>query len=500
MSELITSPPRSRPLPSAIAKACLVMAMLSPVRSEAAPFRLGDSSQLRTDFTASWASFSSTHNTAVPDGVAFAASDGGAGIFISSAGTADLTIWNQSAGVMLADPGPDGIVITLNRAVQGVGLIARHRNFVAAQYQMEFQDAAGAHLFSVTAQGAAGTSTYLGGVDPDARIRKVIITASPGNFFLITNPAFQLKRAPVTDLSTLPVASEQTLDISPAATYLHQGLGNMGTDGASEAATTTNENAFNLSALFPSLRGGDMIHAQRLGMSSSQLLAVFSRTQVLADGTSFHRVPGAIPAGNDFYTAKVAGRTFDTPTNIPQDFLIGSSTFIKIPSGAAYLFFSLASPGPSTAPAKVRLSHVPRSQFAEWAASFGLHGNLADPNSDLDGDGLTLLEEFAFLKDPTAPDAGKPTDYAFTPNASVSTGNPRQLTLLFGARLDGPLRYKAQFSSDLKNWNTVESSGVVPFYPDESDSSRSIFSVTDPNPGANRFGRIRIEQITPSNP
>ncbi|RYD31531.1 MAG: hypothetical protein EOP87_14545, partial [Verrucomicrobiaceae bacterium] len=102
--------------------------------ADAAPFRLSDGSQLRTDFSATWANFSSTHNATVPDGAAFSASDGGAGIFVSSPSSDSLTIWNQSAGVMLADPGTDGIVLTLNRAVQGVGVTARHRQSVAAQY------------------------------------------------------------------------------------------------------------------------------------------------------------------------------------------------------------------------------------------------------------------------------------------------------------------------------------------------------------------------------
>ncbi|RYD35447.1 MAG: hypothetical protein EOP85_19025 [Verrucomicrobiaceae bacterium] len=181
--------------------------------------------------------------------------------------------------------------------------------------------------------------------------------------------------------------------------------------------------------------------------------------------------------------------------------MIGDSTFIKVPADAAYIFFSLAKPGPESAPLTVKLSHVPRAQFAEWVASFGLHGSLADPNSDFDGDGLTLLEEFAFLKNPTEPDGSTPSDFAFKPNATVEDGDPRKLTLFFGARLDGPLRYRAEFSSDLRSWqDSVDSPGIIPFYPDESDSSRSIFRVSDPNPGANRFGRIRVEHIRPATP
>lgn len=487
---------------------CL-LAILIPLPLAAAPFALEDASQLRADFSTAWSAFSSVHNTPVPDGTVFATSIGGPGISVSSTSSANLTIWNQSAGVLLADPGPDGITLDLNRSVQGVGLWIQHRQAVAAEYAMDFQDGVGQSLFSVvtSSPGTPGPAAFLGGVDPEGRVRRVVITATPGNLFTVTDPQFQLKRGPVTDFSSLPVASQQTLEISPTDTYLHQGLGNLRADAFSDTATMTNENAFRLSALFPALRAGDMIRAERLGASMlpgglmNHLIGVFSRTQILEDGATFGRVTGAIPAGIDFYTDKVNGPTFSTPTNIPQDFLIGDSNFIKVPNGAAYLFFSLARPGTSSTPLQVRLSHIPRAQFSEWAATFGLHGNLADPQSDLDGDGLTLLEEFAFMKNPTAPDSGTPADYAFVPRLAQNSGASRRITLLFGARLDGPLRYKAEFSSDLVNWNdVVESSGVVPFYPDESDSSRSVFSVTDPGTGPKRFGRIRIEQVTPSSP
>lgn len=487
-----------------------LIAMLIPLPLTAAPFALEDASQLHPDFSATWSAFSSVHNTAVPDGTVFATSIGGAGIAVSSASSGDLTIWNQSAGVLLAGPGPQGIILDLNRSVQGVGLRIQHRQAVAAEYRMDFQDGTGQPLFSVVmpSPGSPGNPAFLGGVDPDGRIRRVVITATPGNFFTISDPQFQLKRGPVTDFASLPVASQQTLEISPTATYLHQGLGNLRKDAATETATTTNENAFSLSVLFPALRAGDMIRAERLGASMlpgglmNHLIGVFSRTQKLADGATFGRVTGAIPAGIDFYTDQISGPTFSTPTNIPQDFLIGDSNFIKVPSGAAYLFFSLARPSIHSTPVQVRLSHVPRAQFSEWAATFGLFGNLADPQSDLDGDGLTLLEEFAFLKNPTTADSGTPADYSFVPRAARNSGAASTpLTLFFGARLDGPLRYKAEFSSDLVHWSdVVDSSGVVPFYPDESDSSRSVFSAVDPGTGPKRFGRVRIEQVTPSSP
>ena len=119
---------RIRKPPSSVARACWLIAMLIPLPLTAAPFAVEDASQLHSDFSANWSALSSVHNTAVPDGTVFATTDGGAGITVSSASSGNLTIWNQSAGVLLAAPGPEGITLDLNRAVQGVGLRMQHRH------------------------------------------------------------------------------------------------------------------------------------------------------------------------------------------------------------------------------------------------------------------------------------------------------------------------------------------------------------------------------------
>ena len=47
---------------------------------EAAPYALDNGSQLRNDFSISWAGFSTAHDAGVPDGTLFTASNGGAGV------------------------------------------------------------------------------------------------------------------------------------------------------------------------------------------------------------------------------------------------------------------------------------------------------------------------------------------------------------------------------------------------------------------------------------
>ena len=121
-------------------------------------------------------------------------------------------------------------------------------------------------------------------------------------------------------------------------------------------------------------------------------------------------------------------------------------------------------------------------------------GPNAELTSDLDGDGLTLLEEFAFRKDPTSEDKSAQANYSFSPITSpYEASGP--YTLAFGARRDAPLLFRGQFSSDLHHWTPGRT--VTPFLTDDSDDANSVFLISDPepNPGPNRFGRISIEYL-----
>ena len=84
-------------------------------------------------------------------------------------------------------------------------------------------------------------------------------------------------------------------------------------------------------------------YTQRAGATpTSNTFGVFSSTNALlgpffpAGATNYNRVLGAIDAGTDAFSAN----TFhgNLPTDITQDFSIGSSLQILVPEGAKYLF------------------------------------------------------------------------------------------------------------------------------------------------------------------
>ena len=182
-----------------------------------------------------------------------------------------------------------------------------------------------------------------------------------------------------------------------------------------------------------------------------------------------------------------------TPTNIPQDFLVADRTFIEVPQSARYVMFTRVTPLASATPVSVTVSHIPRETFNAWVTALGLVGSLAHPQSDLDGDGLTLLEEFAFQKNPTQQDANARADYSFAPIVDAS-GTPGYLRLLFGARTDGPIRFSAEVSSDLSLWQRLPDSAIQPLL--SSDGS-ALFRVFDPTSGPRRFGRLIVEYLPP---
>ncbi len=72
--------------------------------------------------------------------------------------------------------------------------------------------------------------------------------------------------------------------------------------------------------------------------SYGDLLGLFSKTATLLTHTEHRRVPGAISAGPTHQSKNVW--IGGMPTDIPEDFNIGSGIDVIIPEGAEYLFFS----------------------------------------------------------------------------------------------------------------------------------------------------------------
>ena len=110
--------------------------------------------------------------------------------------------------------------------------------------------------------------------------------------------------------------------------------------------------AIDLSNLSFAVNAGDMLLLEGLGDfrpgtstghfdTSKSLLGVFSSSTTLLAGSNLNRVVGALDAGADVVTST----TFHIPqltTDIPQDFLIYSSTvasvLVQVPVGAQFLF------------------------------------------------------------------------------------------------------------------------------------------------------------------
>lgn len=474
---------------------------------------IDDPANLRADAIVQWSDFSTVHNTEIPDLHGFTPSDGG--IPVKPWGTPDstVTIFNDpghglsTPGVLLANSGPSPLHVYFDRPIQGFGFVLEHlHNAGATCWVHFFAYGTGQYLYTVQRSVADGGPVFLGAVDPAARIGVVgVYTAplNPGeaaeNSFVIDNPRFTLPSGDPEGLG-LPVAATFMADVSTTHTYLHLGLRPPRPVPATEQATLDNDNAFDLLELFPGLRGGDYIRFGRRGLSlipgttqMNPVLGVFTQTEVIHDGSTLRRLPAPLPAGRGYYTRETTEGPFPTPTNIPEDFAIGESTLVAVPANARYLMLSLAQPSLSATPVKVEIDHIPRQPFLDWVASYGLHGANADPSRDVGG--LSLLEAYAFGKDPLRPDL-QAGDFAFSPRVSPR-GGPGRLNLTFGGRLNAGLRYAGEFSSDLLHWDRAEGTNVFPILID-GERNRALFEAIDPNPGngSRRFGRIVIEDAS----
>ncbi len=475
----------------------------------AAVFRPVDAGQFRTDFSSNWAGFSTSHGLALPAGftdIPTTGSTHGMAVHTTSA-----RIWNalgkSQTGVLLDNAGPDPVYLYPGRYVQGTSVVIESAEPGPVTYTIAIFNGAGQYVAEQRMTVPDGrVPAYLGIIDPGVGIGIISVNSSTGNRFTISNLAVQDKKVVQIDADQLPATGQAVQIVESLETYLHQGYGNPQADAETTAAMIDHENIMDLLAHFPGLRPGDVLAVERLGSpvgtrnsASNPLLGVLSASQELLAGTEFRRVPGAVKAGIDYYTPPAAGRGgVLTPTNLQEDFIIGDRSLVIHPVNARYLFLSRAVQDPASTPMSVRVSHIPRPIFEAWVSDNGMAGTLANPAADLDGDGLTLLEEFAFGKDPTVPDASAAADFSFAPSAHPDSGKGGVLQLLFGARTDGPIRYTAEVSGDLKTWQKLPVSSIRPILTD-GDAGRAVFSVIDPTSGPRRFGRLALDYIPPSN-
>ncbi|WP_309379952.1 hypothetical protein [Cerasicoccus frondis] len=470
------------------------------------PFAVSNINNLRSDSVIIWADYlTEPPSQTLPLTEPFPTDIGGPTVTIPANGGDVPQLIDRSdaplPGVYVVNGSQSSFQLNLSSAVQGFGAVMEPATVGSTRFVIEFFSPSYQFVYRTNVF-SDGEPVYVGGIDPDSQLFLILIYAVDQTTqqrvpFFIGDLEFQFKPETL-PLPELPIVSSETVEISPTDTYLHKGLGARYRTNTTLTATEDHENAHDLLDYFPALRAGDILLFERLGVSLyndrlNNLLGVFMSTEELRPSDQFQRLPTAIAAGVGFYTSFVQGEdsTISTPTNIAQDFLIGDQSIVTVPPRARYVFFSKAIPVAEGGPLSVRISHIQRLAFLEWVAAMGLVGENAELDSDQDGDGLTLLEEFAYGHDPTRENR-EPQDFAFAPNGFLQ-GNALRIAL--GARTDAPVLYHAEFSNDMVQWDRVSDIGIA--YRDESDSGRAIFAVDDPSPGPTRFGRIIIEYLPP---
>ncbi len=138
--------------------------------------------------------------------------------------------------------------------------------------------------------------------------------------------------------------------------------------------------------------------------------------------------------------------------------------------------------------------------LGSWAAGLGVPSGEDDPEDDIEMDGLTLLEDFAFLGSPTANDRDKLPTTDVADDAGTKSG-----CIVFRVRKHAPtLLYEAQVNGQLTGmWTTVWQStdgfdGANVSATDEGDHWLvTVKDNTALTPGNPRFMRIRLSIVTP---
>jgi cyclophilin family peptidyl-prolyl cis-trans isomerase len=135
-----------------------------------------------------------------------------------------------------------------------------------------------------------------------------------------------------------------------------------------------------------------------------------------------------------------------------------------------------------------------------WAASLGVPSGEDDPEDDIEMDGLTLLEDFAFVGTPTGNDRDKLPTTGVEDNGGTLTG-----CITFRMRKDAStLRYEVEANGQLTGmWSSVwdSSQGFTPANVTAVDEgthwSVTVKDSTPVTQGSPRFMRVRLTIVTP---
>jgi len=126
--------------------------------------------------------------------------------------------------------------------------------------------------------------------------------------------------------------------LDPVATYLHVCMdpSDLTYDDGALDATPVNLSDYGIAA-------GDSILIEVVGEfyngnnHRSRVIAVFSESELLLGKNEAHRVPGAIEAGEDYFTIPTYG-CGEEPTDIPQDFYCTPDVSVTVPAAATHIF------------------------------------------------------------------------------------------------------------------------------------------------------------------
>lgn len=144
--------------------------------------------------------------------------------------------------------------------------------------------------------------------------------------------------------------------------------------------------------------------------------------------------------------------------------------------------------------------------LSQWSSSHGLSREESDPHSDTDGDGATLLEEFAHNLDPTVRDrvhlpttadgvAGLPRFWYEVRGFSFFRRTWINVEFIRRKGTDTGLEYEFQGSADFKNWQTLRD-GSPTVTPIDDTWERVVMDASVGNP-SKHFGRLRIHFSAP---
>lgn len=137
------------------------------------------------------------------------------------------------------------------------------------------------------------------------------------------------------------------------------------------------------------------------------------------------------------------------------------------------------------------------SNYQGWKLSFDLSGDAALDDADEDGDGLSLLLEYALGGDPTVNSGDSRPEIALTPMAESAF---LELIVTRPKGLQG-IAYIPQTTADLNNWPS-DATGILNPEPEPVDNADGTETLTyrraDPIESSEKaFIRLKIENLSP---